>query len=64
MENRFEFTSNDGKTYRGLVSDSIDLKSTFLVNGKEYSVIIEKRKTANGKITYKLKAVDEPIRLV
>ena len=64
MENRFEFTSNDGKTYKGVVSDSIDLSSTFLVNGKEYSVIIEKRKATNGKITYKLKAVNEPIRLV
>lgn len=64
MENRFEFTSNDGKTYKGLVSDSIDLSSTFLVNGKEYSVVIEKRKSPNGKVTYLLKAVDEPIRLV
>ena len=64
MENRFEFTSNDGKTYKGLVSDSIDLNNNFLVNGKEYSVFIEKRKAPNGKITYTLKAVDDPICLV
>lgn len=64
MENRFEFTSNEGKTYKGFVGDSIDLNSTFLINGKEYSVVIEKRKSSNGKVAYTLKAVDEPIHLV
>ena len=28
------------------------------------AVVIEKRKSPNGKVTYLLKAVDEPIRLV
>lgn len=63
-ENKFEFTSLNGDIYKGSLSEEIDTSESYLINGKEYHAIIEKHKSANGKIGYVLKSVSEPIKLV
>lgn len=62
-ENKFEFTTIDGRTFKGKLSDGFDTNNTFLVNGNEYDAVIEKNKSSNGKITYVLVSVDDPISL-
>ena len=62
-DNKFEFKSDKDEHFKGNVSDQIDLSKTYLVNGKRYSVAIEKKKATNGRVVYTLLSVGDSTRL-
>lgn len=62
-KNKFEFTSADDEFFSGTLGEKINPNDSYFVNGKEYSVAIEKKKAKNGKVSYKLLSVGDSTHL-